>query len=104
MFTIYVSGIFCFVLEDPKLTLKKMPKVKPWTADEMKAIKRSLQGYVNTLTCPGKTPCMEAIVKEPALKGRDWKSIKYKVAYLIFKRKQTPNKQKKKKEDNSKKK
>lgn len=81
-----------------------MHKVKPWTTEEMKAIKRSLQGYINTLTCPGKAPCMEAIVKEQALKDRDWKSIKYKVAYLISKRKQIPNKQKKKKYDNSKKK
>lgn len=44
------------------------------------------------------------MVKEPALKGRDWKSIKYKVAYLISKKRQKQNKHKKTNEGNSKKK
>ena len=100
----HISILVTFVLEASKQTLKKQPTVKPWTTDEMTAIKRSLQGYVNTLTCPGKKPCVEAMVKEPALKGRDWKSIKYKVAYLISKKRQKQNKHKKTNEGNSKKK
>ena len=65
--------------------------------EEIAAIKRNLQGYINTKTCPGKDPCMEAISKEPVLKNRPWKSVKYKVVYLFSQKKYKANGQEMKK-------
>ena len=75
---------------------KKGQKIKPWSEEEIAAIKRSLQGYIFSLTCPGKTPCLEAIAKEPALKNRDWHTVKFKAAYIISKKKAAIKKPKRK--------
>lgn len=53
----------------------------------MAAVKRQLQGYINTLKCPGKGACLSAKKKEVALSSRDWRAIKYFVHNQIEKKK-----------------
>ena len=82
-----ISILVKLVSENAAAEVKKGSTIKPWSKEEIDAIKRSLQGHINTMTCPGKGPCVEANEKEPALKQRDWYSVKYKAAYLITKKK-----------------
>ena len=82
-----ISILVKLVSENAAAEVKKGSTIKPWSKEEIDAIKRSLQGHINTMTCPGKGPCVEANEKEPALKERDWYSVKYKAAYLITKKK-----------------
>ena len=82
-----ISILVKLVSENATAEVKKGSTIKPWSKEEINAIKRSLQGHINTMTCPGNGPCVEAIEKEPALKERDWYSVKFKAAYLITKKK-----------------
>ena len=78
-----ISILVKLVSENAAAEAKKGSTIKPWSKEEIDAIKRSLQGHINTMTCPGKGPCVEANETEPALKERDWYSVKYKAAYLL---------------------
>ena len=92
-----ISILVKLVSEKAAAEVKKGSTIKPWSKEEIDAIKRSLQGHINTMTCPGKGPCVEANEKEPALKEKDWYSVIYKAAYFITKKKKRLESNKKRK-------
>jgi hypothetical protein len=50
-----------------------------WTAAEKQAIDRQLGRFVTTMKVPGRLECIQAISKEPVLRNRTWKNVKYNV-------------------------
>ena len=61
----------------------KRRKRTKWSLDEKTAVWRVCGGYIRRGEVPGISMCTRAINEEPALKGRDWRAVKYCCHNLI---------------------
>ncbi|KAK7096458.1 hypothetical protein V1264_005754 [Littorina saxatilis] len=66
---------------------QKKQKKRKWSDAENGAIDRALNTFIRDHKVPGKRACEQAIAMESALKGREWKGIKFHVKNRIVSRK-----------------
>jgi len=64
---------------------KKRGDYQRWTNAEMQAIKRQLSQFISPKKIPQQHDCLLSIIKEPALRNRNWQKIKFQVSNIIKK-------------------
>lgn len=66
---------------------KKRVNYIKWSECEINAVKRSLGKFIALRKIPQQHDCLHALQKEPILKNRSWKNLKFQVANIIKKMK-----------------